>query len=146
VYLQVNGTGKVIGTGGDSMSSRFTAALITFTFFFSVPSVAHHSFAATYLDGQDVTLEGKMVRVTIRNPHSYAYISVEDEAGAETEWAIEWSAATRLLRDGLTRSTLRPGDAVVVTGSPSRNPSANKIIMRHIVRPADGWEWGGVVE
>ncbi len=107
---------------------------------------AHHSFAATYLDGQDVTMEGKLVRVIIRNPHSYAYIAVEDDAGEVTEWAIEWSGATALMRAGLTRSTLRPGEEVIVTGSPSRNALAHKMIMRRIVRPADGWEWGGTVE
>jgi hypothetical protein len=107
---------------------------------------AHHSFAATYLDGQDVTLEGKLVRVIIRNPHSYAYVAVEDDAGEVTEWAIEWSGATALMRAGLTRSTLRPGEDVIVTGSPSRNVSAHKLIMRRIVRPSDGWEWGGTVD
>ena len=128
------------------MVSRLGVILFMSAAGFSVPSTAHHSFAATYLDGQDITLEGKMVRVTIRNPHSYAYISVEDDDGTETQWAIEWSAATRLMRDGLTRATLRPGDDVIVTGSPSRNALANKMIMRKIVRPSDGWEWGGIVE
>ena len=128
------------------MSNKLVVVLFSCAVSFGGPALAHHSFAATYLDGQDITLEGKMVRVTIRNPHSYAYISVEDDDGTETQWAIEWSAATRLMRDGLTRATLRPGDDVIVTGSPSRNTSANKMIMRKIVRPSDGWEWGGIVE
>ena len=60
--------------------------------------------------------------------------------------ALLSTGATALMRAGLTRSTLRPGEEVIVTGSPSRNASAHKLIMRRIVRPSDGWEWGGVVD
>jgi hypothetical protein len=137
---------KVIMNRRQEMKLILLTALILSSVVPYETGMAHHSFAATYLDGQDITLKGTMVRVSIRNPHSYAYISVDDEDGKASEWAIEWSAATRLMREGLTRATLRPGDEIIVTGSPSRNPSANKMIMRHIVRPSDGWEWGGIVE
>jgi hypothetical protein len=131
--------------GRNYMKPVLITLIVMCSYFMAGQTTAHHSFAATYVDGQDITLEGKIIRVIIRNPHSYAYISVE-ENGEINEWAIEWSAATILMQQGLTRSTFRPGDAVVVTGSPSRNKAARKMIMRRIIRPDDGWEWRGIVE
>ncbi|MBI2189900.1 MAG: hypothetical protein HYU37_22715, partial [Acidobacteria bacterium] len=35
---------------------------------------AHHSFAATYLEGQTQTIEGKVVQFLFRNPHSFLHV------------------------------------------------------------------------
>jgi hypothetical protein len=36
-----------------------------------------------------------------------------------------------------------PGDALIVTGSPSREPSTYKLHLKTVERPADGWRWTG---
>ena len=41
------------------------------------------------------------------------------------------------------KDTLKPGDRVIVTGSPGRNAAERKIHLKRIERPADGWSWGG---
>jgi hypothetical protein len=45
----------------------------------------------------------------------------------------------------VTRESLKPGDHVVVTGQPGRDPSEHRIRLQGIVRPSDGWKWEGVV-
>jgi hypothetical protein len=107
---------------------------------------AHHSFAATYFEDQEVKIEGKLVQFLYRNPHSFVHIEAPDEKGVMQTWAVEWGAGGQLSRDGVTRESLKPGDMVVVTGNPGRNPDDHRIRMRSITRPSDGWNWKGVVQ
>jgi hypothetical protein len=51
-----------------------------------------------------------------------------------------------LSRDGVSRDTLKPGDHVIITGNPGRNPEDHRVRMRSIKRPADGFGWSGVVQ
>ena len=38
---------------------------------------AHHSFAATYVEDQVVTIEGELVQFLFRNPHSFVHLQVK---------------------------------------------------------------------
>jgi len=103
---------------------------------------AHHSFAATYLERQTVTIEGELVQFLFRNPHSFVHILVKDKDGSEVRYAVEWGGAGQLGNQGLTRETLKPGDFVVITGSPGRNPAEHRVRMVSLRRPKDGFGWG----
>ena len=43
-------------------------------------------------------------------------------------------------RDLLAR--VKPGDFVIITGLPGRNAKDNRLLLRTIERPADGFRWG----
>jgi hypothetical protein len=101
-------------------------------------AIAHHSFAATYDETNSVRIEGTIVQVMFRNPHSF--VQLEDKDGVR--WGIEWGGATQLSRGGVTRTTLKHGDSVVITGAPGRNPEDRRILLRTLFRPADGLKWG----
>jgi hypothetical protein len=103
----------------------------------------HHSFAATYKEGETQKIEGTVVQFLFRNPHSFLHVDAPDEKGTIQTWAVEWGGGGQLGRQGVTRDSLRPGDKVVVTGSPGRNPDDHRLRMQNIVRPSDGWKWGG---
>jgi hypothetical protein len=45
----------------------------------------------------------------------------------------------------VTRDSLKPGDHVILTGSPGRDPPEHRIRLHKIVRPSDGWRWEGVI-
>ena len=107
---------------------------------------AHHSQAAVYQGGKKVTIEGEVAQVLIRSPHSFVHVLARDEKGEMQRWAIEWGAGGRLGNQGVTRETLKPGDRVIITGNPGRNPDDRRLRMRTIERPADGWKWSGIVE
>lgn len=104
---------------------------------------AHHSFAATYGEGKKVSIEGELIQFMFRNPHSFVTVLAKDEKGVMQRWAVEWGSGGQLGRAGVTRDTLKPGDRVIITGDPSRTPSDHRLRMRNIVRPSDGWKWGG---
>jgi hypothetical protein len=122
-----------------SLCAGAAAALL-----FTAPVQAHHSFPATYEIDKTVKIQGKVVQFMFRNPHSVIHVLAPDETGKEVRWAVEWAAAGALQRDGVaTREILRPGDIVIISGAPGRNPADHKIRLNLIERPADGWKWGG---
>ena len=107
---------------------------------------AHHSFAATYLEGQTQKIEGKIVQFLFRNPHSFLHVEAPDEKGATQVWNIEWGGGGVLGRQGVMRDTLKPGDRVIVVGQPGRVPEEHRLRMVNLTRPIDGWKWGGTFD
>jgi len=103
---------------------------------------AHHSFAATYLEDQTVTIEGELVQFLFRNPHSFVHVMVKEKDGTMVRYAVEWGGAGQLGGQGVTRETLKPGDHVVISGSPGRNPADHRVRMVTPERPKDGFGWG----
>jgi hypothetical protein len=103
---------------------------------------AHHSFAATYLEDQSVTIEGELLQFLFRNPHSFVHIMVKEKNGSMVRYAAEWGGAGQLGGQGVTKETLKPGDFVVITGSPGRNPTDHRVRLVSLRRPKDGFGWG----
>jgi hypothetical protein len=66
-----------------------------------------------------------------------------DPGGQVRRYSAEWANPNRLNQQGIRRDTLRPGDHVVIVGSPGRPGNEYKIHLKGIERPADGWTWRG---
>ena len=107
------------------------------------PVFAHHSFSATYLETQSVTIEGEIVQFVFRNPHSFVHVNVKEKDGTVTTYNVEWGGTGQLNNTGVSRDSLRAGDVVVITGAPGRNPADHRIRMVMLKRPKDGFTWGG---
>lgn len=103
---------------------------------------AHHSFTATYDESAIVEIEGQLVQFMFRNPHAWVHVMAPDEDGEMQRWGVEWGGAGQLAGQGVSRESLKPGDHVVITGNPGRNPRDNRLRMRSLLRPADGYGWG----
>jgi hypothetical protein len=121
----------------------FSAVLVAGILMTSITLFGHHSFAATYKEGETQKIEGNVVQFLFRNPHSFLHVEAPDDKGAMQSWAVEWGGGGQLGRSGVTRDSLKPGDHVVVVGQPGRNPEDHRLRMVNITRPADGWKWGG---
>ena len=90
---------------------RFTLALLVAGALMAViPAYAHHSFAATYFEDKNITVEGTLVQFMFRNPHSFVHIEAPDDKGQMETWAVEWGGGGQLSREGVSRDTLKPGD------------------------------------
>jgi len=109
----------------------------------SGPTFAHHSVSATYLVGKSVRIEGTLKEFLWRNPHSFMRVEAADDTGEKHLWIIEGAAPQQLTESGLSQSTLRPGDRVIVTGIPGRIAEDHKMLLHTIERPADGFKWVG---
>jgi hypothetical protein len=121
---------------------RSLAALVFAVLAIGSQATAHHSFAATYLEDQSVTIEGQMVQFLLRNPHSFVHVMVKGPDGSMVRYVVEWGSPTQLGGQGVTRDTLKTGDHVVITGNPGRNREDHRIRLLQFRRPKDGWSWG----
>jgi hypothetical protein len=115
-------------------------ALMTLTFAAQV--FAHHSFAATYIETQSVTIEGQLVQFLLRSPHSFVHVNVKGPDGSMVRYVVEWGSPTQLGGQGVNRDTLKPGDHVIISGNPGRNPADHRVRLLSFKRPKDGWSWG----
>jgi hypothetical protein len=86
----------------------------------SITAGAHHSSAPFYDASKKVESMGPVVKLLIKNPHSFLYFKGPNDKGQEVEWQVELGAAGSLTRTGWTLDTLKPGTVVKVSGQPSR--------------------------
>ena len=107
---------------------------------------AHHSFSATYDSEKSVEIEGLVKEFAWRNPHSFMRLDVTGEDGTTKTWALEWGSTNDLTQAKITRTTLRPGDRIVVTGQAPRDPTSLRLLISRVNRPSDGFSWRGRVD
>ena len=81
---------------------------------------AHHNSAPFYDDAQDVEIIGTVTRFNFRNPHSFIFITAENDAGEMVDWEIEMGAAVSMSRRGWNPETIKAGDMIRAVGNPSR--------------------------
>jgi hypothetical protein len=124
------------------MRRKALLLLVTGALIAGMSAHAHHSFTATYDEGRTVRIEGTLVQFLFRNPHSWVHVMAQDDDGEMQRWGVEWGGLGVLAGQGVTRESLRPGDHVIITGSPGRNQQENRLLMRSLYRPADGFGWG----
>jgi hypothetical protein len=91
----------------------------------SVPVVAHHGTAGSYDENRVVKLTGIIKEFRWRNPHSALFIEARDESGKLVTYALEMGSPNTLARLGYSRTTFKPGDAVVMEMHPSFTNPAN---------------------
>ena len=122
--------------------SRKVLFVLAGTLLCGMTAYAHHSFNAVYDVSREVTIEGKLVQFLFRNPHSWVHVEVMTPAGEVQRWAIEWGGSGQLAGQGVTRTTLKVGDTVVISGDPSRTAGDYKLKMNSLRRTSDGFGWG----
>ena len=132
-------------SGGTIVKCKLFVVLVVAMLLSGGAAYAHHSFAATYFVDREITVEGTLTQFLFRNPHSFVKVQAPDDKGEMQTWSVEWGGGAQLDREHVTRDTLKPGDHVIVTGNPGRDPTEHRIRLHKIVRPADGWKWEGVI-
>jgi hypothetical protein len=89
----------------------------------TAPLRAHHSFAAEFDGKKPVTLTGTLTKLEWTNPHAHFLLEVKDEKGDTTVWNFELASPNGLMRHGWTRTSMKPGDTITVTGYLARDGS-----------------------
>ena len=129
-----------------STSSRLRRSLATLlvaaSSLIGAAADAHHSIASTYLEDQTVTIEGQLVQLLFRNPHSFVHLVVREKDGTTVRYAVEWGGANQLGINGVGRDTLKIGDRLIISGNPARNRKDHRVRMVTLERPKDGFGWG----
>jgi hypothetical protein len=98
----------------------------------AAPLGAHHGGAA-FEQGQTLTFKGTVTEMTFTNPHVLVYWEVTKD-GTTEKWSGWLTAPTKLARAGWTKSTLKPGDQIEVSGTPHKG--GNHILqIRRLIAP-----------
>ena len=110
-----------------------TASLIA-----CAPGYSHHSFSAEFDIGRPVAFTGTVTRVEWTNPHAWLFLAASDEDGNVQNWAVEMLGINTLMRRGLTRSSIQPGDSLIIEGFGARD--GTNTANASVVRSADTGE------
>lgn len=105
-------------------------------------ALAHHSFAAEFLDDQTRTIEGTVTEVWFKNPHVRYYIDIKTEDGSTESWDIRGSSPALLVRRSWTPETIREGDVIKVHGHLGRD--GRKLMSLIWVELEDGTRLGSL--
>jgi len=101
--------------------NRLAAFAVVVLLLLAYPGLAHHS-GAIYDRENPITLTGTVTEFEFVNPHARIHFEVKDENGNVVKWvAISGPPQTLFRQDGWTKSTLKPGDMITITGAPARN-------------------------
>jgi hypothetical protein len=103
-------------------------------------SAAHHPYE-TYVETRQVMVTGTVTEWHYREPHTFVHIVSEGRNGETQRWIVEAPGASQFRRSGVSASSIRPGDRVIVVGSPSRVPADHRVRLKTITRPKDGFRW-----
>ena len=97
------------------------AASLLYTTLCTIPSWAHHAFAAEFDIKKPVKLQGTVTKMEWINPHAWIHIDVKGPDGKVTSWMVEGGTPNILLRRGFTKQSLQEGTVVVVEGYQAKN-------------------------
>jgi Family of unknown function (DUF6152) len=97
------------------------------------PVLAHHGTAA-FDTSKSITVKATMTQFDFTNPHCTLFFDVKNEKGETEKWQGELTAPNKLARAGWTKETLKPGDAVTVSGYASKT-GAHSLWIRTLLGP-----------
>jgi hypothetical protein len=105
------------------MSQKGLVILVTVTCLVVAAGAAHahHSFAATFDIDKPITFKGTVAAVRWTNPHTMIDVEGKDARGQVTKWTFESLPPGVLFRKGLTRTRLKAGTSVTMTGHRARS-------------------------
>ena len=89
----------------------------------AAPLRAHHAFSAEFDAERPLKLEGTLVKTEWMNPHAWLHIEVKKPDGKSEVWMIEGGTPNTLMRRGISRDSLKIGEAIVVTGYQAKDGS-----------------------
>ena len=80
------------------------------------PVLGHHAFSAEFDQSKPIKLSGEITKLEWTNPHAWLFIDVKGPDGKVVNWRLEMGAPNALLRAGWSRSDIKPGTPVTVSG------------------------------
>ena len=105
------------------MRTSALCLIVTAVMLAAVPAIAHHAFEAEFDRSKPVSITGTVTKIEWMNPHARFYVDVKQEDGTVVNWDFELASPNVLTRRGWSRTTMKEGDVVTVTGWAAKNAS-----------------------
>src|SRR5262245_31815202 len=104
------------------MTTRSAGLVVMCGFLMAGATVdAHHAVAGVYDLNREVVLQGRLKKLNFTNPHASIELEVPDKDGKVTDWILTTASVTVLTREGINKSSMKPGEILKVTILPARN-------------------------
>jgi hypothetical protein len=104
------------------MTTRTVRLFVLCGFFLAGAGLkAHHAVAGVYDLNKEVVLEGRLKKLNFTNPHASIELTVPNKDGTFTEWKLTTASITTLTREGINKTSMKPGEILKVTILPARN-------------------------
>jgi len=112
-----------------SLLNKFLSiAVFTMLVSFSGISSAHHSAIAFDMNAPLITITGKVTQFIWRSPHTSINMEVENAEGEVEIWKFEGGGTVSLVKNGVTRDSIKPGHIVSITAAPLRDVGAGGLM------------------
>lgn len=85
------------------------------------PALAHHAFSAEFDQAKPLKVSGEISKVEWVNPHAWIFINAKEPDGKTTAWRFEMGAPNALLRAGWSKSDIKVGTPVTISGFQARS-------------------------
>ena len=82
---------------------------------------AHHAVAGVYDLNKEVVLQGRLKKLNFTNPHASIELTVPNKDGTFTDWVLTTASVQMLTREGLNKTSIKPGEILKVTVLPAKN-------------------------
>jgi DNA/RNA endonuclease YhcR with UshA esterase domain len=82
---------------------------------------AHHAVAGVYDLNKEVVLEGRLKKLNFTNPHASIELTVPNKDGTFTDWILTTASVQTLTREGINKTSMKPGEILKVTVLPAVN-------------------------
>lgn len=91
---------------------------------------AHHAVAGVYDLNKEIVLEGRLKKLNFVNPHASIELSVPDKKvkGKVVDWVLTTASVQTLTREGINKTSMKPGEVLKVTVLPARNGNPSGFI------------------
>ena len=106
------------------MSTRFAGLIVLCAFLTTGVAVrADHAVAGVYDLNKEIVLEGRLKKLNFTNPHASIELEVPDKKikGKIVEWKLTTASVQTLTREGINKSSMKPGEILKVTVLPAKN-------------------------
>jgi hypothetical protein len=84
---------------------------------------AHHAVAGIYDLNKEIVLQGVLKKLNFTNPHASIELTVTAKDGKATDWILTTASIATLTREGINKTSMKPGELLKVTILPARNGS-----------------------
>jgi hypothetical protein len=115
-----------------------------------LPLFAHHGSNPNYRWDKTITVSGVVTEFQFAYPHVSLYFDVKDDKGNIEHWSSELGPTPIMMRNwgvGWTRNSIKPGDQMTLTCTPTKVPSnvcqGKKLIVNGKVMPLQDPKGGG---
>src|SRR5438105_229231 len=92
-----------------------------------VATSAHHSWNTVFSEDKPLVLRGTISKVELVNPHAWIWIDVKGDDGAITKWGVEGGPPNGLIRNGITKDSLKIGEELIVHGYGARDETTYQV-------------------